>query len=80
MLSLAFQQRLNNNKRILTSINNRPNSIQPLLYSQLNKNTCFNDIVRGYAGQHKAIPGFDLASGLGSFNCKKMVDYLSMID
>jgi subtilase family serine protease len=80
MLSLAFQQRLNDNKRLLTSINNRPNSIQPLLYSQLNKNTCFNDIVRGYAGQHKAIPGFDLASGLGSFNCKKMVDYLSMID
>ena len=67
MLSIVTQNRINNNRFTYTSVQNRPNSIQPLLYNANNSN-CFYDITQGSSGIYSAAPGFDIASGKGALN------------
>ena len=73
ILSLLTQQRLNNNKYTYTSVSNKYNSIQPLLYQ--NKNIFF-DITKGSSSSYNAKPGFDVASGLGVINVEKLLQLL----
>lgn len=67
MLSLITQNRLNNKKTTYTSVTNKANSIQPLLYNS-NNFDCFFDITQGSSGSNQARVGFDSASGLGVMN------------
>jgi subtilase family serine protease len=76
MLSLVQQKRLNSKKSTYTSVLNKPNTIQPILYNNLNKN-CFYDVVSGSSGGNIATPNFDLASGLGVFNFANVINTLS---
>jgi subtilase family serine protease len=73
MLSLLTQKRLNENKYTYTSVINKYNSIQPLLYNNINS---FFDIVNGTTGTNIANVGFDIASGLGVMNCEKIIKSL----
>lgn len=73
MLSLLTQNRLNENKFTYTSVLNKYNSIQPLLY-ELNNKDCFFDIVEGHSGIYKATEGFDLASGNGVLNVENVIN------
>jgi kumamolisin len=77
ILSLIIQNRLNNNKSTLTTVQNKSNSIQPLLYDVNIYNECFNDIDSGYTGNNKATLGFDNATGLGSINCQNLINSLA---
>jgi len=61
-LSLLQQQRLNKGQTTYTSVQQRPNTLQPLLYT---KPSCFYDVVMGSSGPYTASNGFDVASGLG---------------
>jgi subtilase family serine protease len=75
MLSLVIQDRLNKRKSTYTSLQNRSNTIQPLLYNKDNYN-CFFDITEGKSGQYVATEGYDIPSGLGSFNCARLINKL----
>lgn len=77
VISLVIQNRLNNNKGTLTTIQNKKNSIQPLLYNKNIYSSCFNDIVNGYAGSNRAEVGFDTATGLGSVDCQNLINSLA---
>ena len=74
MLSLVTQRRLNNRKSTYTSVSNKVNSIQPLLY---NNGNSFFDVTQGSSGPYVAKPGFDNASGLGVLICNDLVNILS---
>ena len=76
IISLAIQNRLNNNKSTLTTIPGLSNSIQPLLYNPLIYDICFNDITSGASGGNVAKYGFDLATGLGTINSGNLINYL----
>ena len=76
MLSLLTQSRLNQNKFTYTSVLNKYNSIQPLLYDSSNKD-CFFDILEGQSGIYKATEGFDIASGNGVLNVENIINNLS---
>ena len=76
MLSLVQQTRLNSKKTTYTSVSNKSNSIQPILYSNTNK-TCYYDIVSGSSGGYSATTGFDIPSGLGVFNTTSIIQNLS---
>jgi subtilase family serine protease len=81
IVSLAIQQRINNNKSSLTSVTNvLSNSIklQPLLYNISNKKI-FHDIVKGKDGIYSATPGFDLASGLGVINGQNLINIIGNV-
>jgi len=73
MLSHVIQKRLNNGESTYTSLQNRPNSIQPLLY---NNSECFFDITEGVSGIYSAYTGFDIPSGLGVLNCAGIINKL----
>lgn len=73
MLSVLTQSRLNNRRYTYTSVANRYNSIQPLLYN-LNNADCFFDVNQGSSTKFTASTGFDVASGLGVLNTRKMVE------
>lgn len=75
MLSVLTQNRLNNRRFTYTSVANRYNSIQPLLYDSNNTN-CFFDITQGSSGGFSSTSGFDLASGNGVLNVDNMVKKL----
>ena len=75
MFSLLQQNRLNNRKTTYTSVLNKSNSIQPLLYNNSNK-TCFYDVVSGSSGGFAATTGFDVPSGLGVFNMNNIIQNL----
>lgn len=64
MLSLLTQNRLNKRLFTYTSVQNRPNSIQPLLYNSTNSE-CFFDVTQGSSNIYTAGKGFDIASGNG---------------
>ena len=70
MMSTLIQRRLNNRKSTYTSVLNRANTIQPLLYNNSNS---FFDVVNGSSGQYFAGVGFDIPSGLGVLNCNDIV-------
>lgn len=72
MLSLLIQTRLNKRKTTYTSLQNRANTIQPLLYNPANSN-CFFDVTQGKTGPYVAQSGFDIASGLGVINCSNLI-------
>lgn len=76
MLSLVIQRRLNNKKQTFTSVLDRANTIQPLLYSINNQNSFF-DITQGTSGNNVSNLGFDTASGLGVLICNNLVNNLS---
>ena len=76
LLSLVTQRRLNNRKSTFTSVSNRTNSIQPLLYNINNRN-CFFDVTQGSSGPYFASSGIDIASGLGVLICNNLVNALS---
>ena len=81
IVSLAIQQRINNDKPNLTSVTNvSSNSIklQPLLYNISNKKI-FHDIVKGKDGIYSATPGFDLASGLGVINGQNLINVIGNV-
>jgi subtilase family serine protease len=73
IFSLLTQQRLNSKRYKYTSVINRFNSIQPFLYKNIN---CFFDVTQGSSGDYNATSSFDIASGLGVINFKKIVELL----
>ena len=73
ILSLLTQKRLNNNKYTFTSVSDKFNSIQPLLYQN---NSNFFDITEGSSSSYNASKGFDIASGLGVVNVEKLLQSL----
>lgn len=73
MLSILTQKRINENKFTYTSVMNKSNSIQPLLYNNIN---CFFDIINGSSGPYNANVGFDIASGLGVVNLENLIQTL----
>ena len=75
MLSVLTQNRLNNRRFTYTSVANRYNSIQPLLYNSNNTN-CFFDVTQGSSGGFSASSGFDIASGKGVLNVTNLVQKL----
>lgn len=75
MLSLVTQSRLNNRKFTYTSVANKYNSIQPLLYNT-NNSDCFFDVTQGKSSIYSAAPGFDIASGNGTLNVANLVNKL----
>ena len=75
MLSLITQNRLNNNKKPFTSVQNQTTTIQPLLYSNQTK---FYDVVSSSSGSYTAQSGFDIASGLGVLNFSNMLSFLQV--
>ena len=72
MFSLVTQQRLNDKKSTYTSVQNKPNTIQNLLYST-NNNNCFFDVTEGSSGPYSAKTGFDVPSGLGVIICNNLI-------
>jgi subtilase family serine protease len=76
MLSIIQQKRLNDRKPTYTSVLNRINSIQPLLYNNVNK-SCFFDVTSGSSGGYSAGIGFDIPSGLGVFNMVNVINSLT---
>lgn len=72
MFSVLTQRRLNNRRSTYTSVLNRSNTIQPLLYNSNNSN-CFFDVINGSSGPYFAEPGFDIPSGLGVLNCNELI-------
>jgi len=76
IFSLITQQRLNDKKHTYTSIANKYNSIQPLLYNLLNTNSLY-DITKGTSGNHFATNSFDIASGLGVINVDEFIKTLN---
>lgn len=75
MLSILTQSRLNNRRHTYTSVANRYNSIQPLLYNS-NNSDCFFDVTQGSSAGFSATTGFDIASGIGVLNTSRMVQKL----
>ena len=75
MFSLLQQKRLNSKKSTYTSVLNKTNSIQPLLYNNSNNN-CFYDVVSGSSAGYSAGVGFDIPSGLGVFNFANVINSL----
>lgn len=75
MLSVLTQDRLNNRRHTYTSVANRYNSIQPLLYNSNNED-CFFDVTQGSSAGFFATPGFDIASGKGVLNISNMIQKL----
>jgi subtilase family serine protease len=76
ILSLITQNRLNKRKGTFTSVANKTNSIQPILYNLANTN-CYYDITQGSSGQTSSSVGFDAASGLGVLNFPNIIPKLS---
>ena len=72
MLSLLTQNRLNKRLFTYTSVQNRANSIQPLLYNS-NNNNCFFDVTQGSSSIYTAGTGFDIASGNGVLNLNNTI-------
>jgi hypothetical protein len=71
------QKKLNNGQQLYTSVLNKPNTIQPILYNLFKTvPSCFYDITKGQSGSHKAREGFDSASGLGSVVVNNIIDKL----
>lgn len=75
MLSVLTQNRLNNRRHTYTSVANRYNSIQPLLYNSSNTN-CFFDVTQGSSAGFFATTGFDVASGKGVLTTSTVVQKL----
>lgn len=75
MLSVLTQHRLNKRQFTYTSVANRFNSIQPLLYDPNNKD-CFFDVTKGTSSIYSATSGFDIASGLGVLNTSNVIQKL----
>lgn len=75
MLSLITQNRINTGKTTLTSVANKSNSIQPLLYN-LNGSDCFYDVTKGKSGNYSAKTGFDIASGNGVLDTTKAIEMI----
>jgi len=75
MMSILTQHRLNNRRHTYTSLANRYNSIQPLLYDS-NNTDCFFDVIQGSSGGFLATNDFDVASGKGVLNTANMVQKL----
>lgn len=75
MMSVLTQSRLNNRRYTYTSVANRYNSIQPLLYNS-NNTDCFFDVTQGSSAGFVATTGFDVASGKGVLNTANMVQKL----
>ena len=76
MMSLLAQKRINEKKYTYTSLLNRSNSIQPILYNLANTD-CYYDIIEGSSGQNTSNVGFDVASGLGVFNVTKFIQKIT---
>ena len=79
IMSLITQDRLNNKKAPYTSVANKPNSIQPLLYNLLNKPDSYYDVTNGSSSNNNATIGFDIASGLGVINVENIIENLKSI-
>ncbi len=75
MLSLLTQTRLNNKKSTYTSVLNKSNSLQPLLYNS-SDSTSFFDVTSGITSVYIAATGFDIASGKGVINLPNVIQKL----
>jgi subtilase family serine protease len=75
MLSLVQQKMLNANKPTFTSVSDKPNSIQKILYNLNMKNT-FYDVVNGKSGSFSATAGYDIGSGLGVMNITNLLNVI----
>ena len=73
MLSVLTQNRLNKKLFTYTSVANRYNSIQPLLYDSNNRD-CYFDVTEGTTSINNASTGFDIASGNGVFNLETVLN------
>jgi hypothetical protein len=74
-----------NRKAALTSIPGKGVLLQDSLYKLMSTNggptnsTVLNDVVAGIAGEgsYPAGPGYDIATGLGSLNVQKFIEYMA---
>jgi subtilase family serine protease len=75
MLSLVQQNKLNKKQSTYTTVLNKSNSIQPILYNSNNKN-CFFDVTSGSSNRFTSGNGFDIPSGLGTFVMNNVLNNL----
>lgn len=71
ILAIADQLRAIVGKPMLTTVDNKPNSVQMCMYKTIYTtptiyNACFNDVLIGVDGKFTAKVGYDLPTGLGS--------------
>lgn len=81
MLSLINQNRKNNNKPLLTTVDNRTNNILTYLYKTIYKNNTmyaaiFYDILVGTYGKFVAKTGYDNPTGLGTPRINNLIQTL----
>ena len=85
VVAIANQARKAQSKPMLSSSTSAVGPLQSHLYNLMSTNggptnsTILNDVVRGYAGAgaYPAGPGYDIATGLGSLNVQKFIDYIA---
>ena len=85
VVAIANQTRKAQSKPMLSSSTKAVGPLQSHLYNLMSTNggptnsTILNDVVRGYAGlgAYPAGPGYDIATGLGSLNVQKFIDYIA---
>lgn len=85
VVAIVDSARRSQNLPLLTSVTGQGTSLQDSLYKLMSTNggptnsTVLNDVVVGVAGggSYSAGPGYDIASGLGSVNVQKFVDYMA---
>lgn len=83
VVAVANQSRKYYGKPMLSTIHTSSNSLQRGLYGLMStfggptNSTVLNDVVDGYAGEgsYPAGPGYDIATGLGSLDVEKFVNY-----
>lgn len=84
MIACANSIRINKNKNCLSTNSTLSSCIQKIMYIDIYKNNkelyseCFYDIKKGENGIFTANDGFDLCTGLGSFNADKLIEALSI--
>jgi subtilase family serine protease len=85
ILSIINQQRLNSKKKPFTTVylnnNNNINNVQSYFYKYIYesislRSSCFKDVKIGTDGNYEAKEGYDIATGLGSPNVKKICNEL----
>ena len=74
MLSILTQNRLNQQKSTFTSVAEKINSIQPILYKNT---TSFFDVISGSSSSYTAKQNFDIASGLGVCNLNSIIQQIN---
>jgi len=83
VVAIANQARKAQSKPMLTSAATDAKSLQSGLYKLMStyggptNSTILHDVVQGYAGAgaYPTGPGYDIATGLGSLNVQKFIDY-----